>query len=54
MLKGFLLSEIKEDLTREQLNQLWKNRIMQLKNVEQNGEDAFIKIGLDLSMRDNT
>jgi uncharacterized protein with ParB-like and HNH nuclease domain len=43
MLKGFLLSEIKEDLTREQLNQLWKNRIMQLKNVEQNGEDAFIK-----------
>lgn len=43
MLKGFLLSEIKEDSTREQMNQLWKNRIIKLKNIEQNGEDAFLK-----------
>jgi uncharacterized protein with ParB-like and HNH nuclease domain len=31
MLKGFLLSKIDNDKTREQANELWKSRILQLK-----------------------
>ena len=43
MLKGFLLSKIDNDKTREQANELWKSRILQLKGIGKEGESDFIK-----------
>jgi uncharacterized protein with ParB-like and HNH nuclease domain len=46
MLKGFLLSEIKNDLSRNKANDLWKEKILAIKNIapESTEEDAdFIK-----------
>ena len=43
MLKGYLLSEVKDDLIREQLNNEWKSKIQKLKADNDNGDDSFIK-----------
>ena len=46
MLKGYLLSEIKDDKKREELNNLWKDKILQLKKYDDNEDESFIKIWL--------
>lgn len=46
MLKGYLLSEVEDDTRREQLNNLWKEKIQKLKAEGDNGDDAFIKVWL--------
>lgn len=43
MLKGYLLSEIKDDDKRKELNELWKDKILSLKKFNDKGDDAFIK-----------
>lgn len=43
MLKGYLLSEINRDEIRNQLNDLWKEKIIQLKEVEKDGDADFVK-----------
>ena len=43
MLKGYLLSEIKDDQKREELNELWKETVFSLTKDENNGEENFIK-----------
>lgn len=46
MLKGFLLSEIKDDAVRNEANKVWKRKILEIKNLDPNSkeEDAdFIK-----------
>lgn len=46
MLKGYLLSEIKDDRQRNRANNLWKQKILEIKNLNQDSkeEDAdFIK-----------
>ena len=43
MLKGYLLSEIKDDKKREELNNLWKNKILELKKHSDDGDERFIK-----------
>lgn len=43
MLKGYLLSEIKSDSTREKMNDLWKKRVLSLKEDDEKGDETFIK-----------
>jgi uncharacterized protein with ParB-like and HNH nuclease domain len=51
MLKGYLLSEIKDDDARNQSNELWKKKILEIKNINPDSkeEDAdFIKTWLNI------
>ena len=43
MLKGYILSEIKDDKNREYLNSQWKDKILQLKATDDKGDETFIK-----------
>lgn len=43
MLKGYILSEIKDDKTREKMNELWKERVFALKKNDDKGDEVFIK-----------
>ena len=43
MLKGFLLSEIEDDKKREKCNALWKETILQLKDIDAKEDETFIK-----------
>lgn len=46
MLKGYLLSEIKDDTKREKLNNIWKDRVLTLKKDDDKGDEIFIKAWL--------
>ena len=46
MLKGYLLSEIKDDSKREKLNDVWKGRVLSLKKDDDKGDETFIKAWL--------
>lgn len=46
MLKGYLLSEIKSDDKRVELNNIWKDKISQLKKYGDDVDDIFIKAWL--------
>lgn len=46
MLKGYLLSEIKADTTREKMNGLWKEKVLVLKKDDDKGDETFIKAWL--------
>ena len=46
MLKGYLLSEIKDDTKREKLNDIWKDKVLTLKKDDDKGEETFIKAWL--------
>lgn len=46
MLKGYLLSEIKNDDERVKLNNIWKEQISLLKKNDDNGDETFIKTWL--------
>lgn len=46
MLKGYLLSEIKDDSKRESLNNEWKDKIMLLKKDDDKGDETFTKAWL--------
>lgn len=43
MLKGYLLSEIKDDSTRNKINDIWKEKVLTLKDIGKDGEADFIK-----------
>lgn len=43
MLKGYLLSEIDNNTIRNKANDLWKNKIVQLKEIEKDGDADFMK-----------
>jgi uncharacterized protein with ParB-like and HNH nuclease domain len=43
MLKGYLLSKIENDAIRQQANDLWKKRILELKGLGKEEESDFIK-----------
>ena len=46
MLKGYVLSEIKNDETREKYNDLWTEKVLNLKNNDDKGDELFIKAWL--------
>ena len=46
MLKGYLLSEIKDDTKREKLNNIWKSKVLLLKKDDDKGDETFIKAWL--------
>lgn len=46
MLKGYLLSEIKNDAKREKLNGVWKDKVLLLKKDDDKGDETFIKAWL--------
>ena len=46
MLKGYLLSEIKDDKKREKLNNIWKDKVLELKKDDDDGDETFIKAWL--------
>lgn len=46
MLKGYILSEIKDDIVREKMNDLWKDRVLLLKKDDDKGDETFIKAWL--------
>ena len=46
MLKGYLLSEIKDDVKREKLNGVWKDKVLALKKEDDKGDETFIKAWL--------
>lgn len=46
MLKGYILSEIKDDKVREKMNDLWKDKILVLKKDDDKGDETFIKAWL--------
>lgn len=46
MLKGYILSEIKNDDSREKYNDLWKEKVLKLKNNDDKGDELFIKAWL--------
>ena len=46
MLKGYLLSEIKDDSKREKLNNIWKVKVLSLKKDDDKGDETFIKAWL--------
>lgn len=46
MLKGYLLSEIKDDTKREKLNGIWKKKVLSLKKDDDKGDETFIKAWL--------
>lgn len=54
MLKGFLLSKISTDRVREQANDLWKHRILELKELGKEEESDFIKNWLRAQYADAT
>lgn len=43
MLKGYLLSEINDNTNRNKANDLWKDRVLRLKDIEKDGDADFIK-----------
>lgn len=43
MLKGFLLSEIRDDRVRAKANEFWKDTVLKLKDIEKDGDANFIK-----------
>lgn len=43
MLKGYLLSEINDNTNRNKANDLWKDRVLKLKDIEKDGDADFIK-----------
>ena len=43
MLKGYLLSEIKDDKKRKKLNDIWKDKVLELKKDDDKGDEVFIK-----------
>lgn len=43
MLKGYILSEIKNDDSREKYNDVWKEKVLKLKNNDDKGDELFIK-----------
>lgn len=43
MLKGYLLSEVVDDEIRENLNEMWKDKILKLKKEDKNGDEIFIR-----------
>ncbi len=43
MLKGYLLSEISDDNQRLKANNIWKDKIALLKNIDKSEDEAFIK-----------
>jgi uncharacterized protein with ParB-like and HNH nuclease domain len=43
MLKGYLLSEINHNSVRNEANDLWKDKILKLKDIEKDGDADFIK-----------
>lgn len=43
MLKGYLLSEINDNITRNKMNDIWKDKVLTLKELEKDGEADFIK-----------
>ena len=57
MLKGYILSEIANDDAREKSNTIWKNKVLQLKSIDDKGDETFIKAWLRAqyaeSIRDN-
>lgn len=46
MLKGYLLSEIKDDSKRKKLNNIWKDKVLSLKKDDDKGDETFIKAWL--------
>lgn len=46
MLKGYLLSEIVNDKKREELNGIWKDKVLALKKDDEKGDETFIKAWL--------
>ncbi len=46
MLKGYVLSEIKNDTEREKLNKVWKDKVLTLKKDDDKGDETFIKAWL--------
>ena len=46
MLKGYLLSEIKDDAKREKLNGIWRDKVLSLKKDNDKGDESFIKAWL--------
>lgn len=46
MLKGYVLSEIRSDSTREKMNDLWKDKVLVLKKDDDKGDETFIKAWL--------
>ena len=51
MLKGYLLSEIKDDREREKLNGVWKEKVLLLKKDDDKGDETFIKAWLRATQR---
>lgn len=43
MLKGYLLSEIDDNKERNRLNDIWKNKVLHLKEIEKDGDADFIR-----------
>ena len=43
MLKGYILSEIKSDSSREKMNGIWKDKVLTLKKDDDKGDETFIK-----------
>ena len=46
MLKGYILSEIRDDTIREKMNGLWKDMVLLLKKDDDKGDETFIKAWL--------
>ena len=46
MLKGYLLSEIRDDSKSEKLNNIWKDKVLSLKKDDDKGDETFIKAWL--------
>ena len=46
MLKGYILSEIKDDKICEKMNDLWKDKVLALKKDDDKGDETFIKAWL--------
>lgn len=46
MLKGYILSEIQSDSSREKMNGVWKDKVLMLKKDDDKGDETFIKAWL--------
>ena len=46
MLKGYILSEIRDDAVREKMNGVWKDMVLILKKDDDKGDETFIKAWL--------
>ena len=53
MLKGYLLSEIEDNIRREKLNEDWKDEIFLLKKDDKKGDEDFIKAWLRAQYAEN-